>query len=527
MEISKFEEYRKKWRINEINGKWENFEPDSNRWIEYTYSDDNVIPKDYWDYMNSKNKAKVVKFPTVFDGEPELDCKPPEAIPFPIDALPPEIKDLCIGGSEAFKIPYEFFAVPAIVAAATAVGSQYKIAVNKSLSTEAVIWACLIANAGSGKSPAQSIAFKPIEVIQKDKIKEYYDALSEWDKEKQEYEIEKKLAKKNNEILERKEPRQPVMREIYTTDATTEALAVMLQNNPNGIVSVQDEFLRLYNSLDSYRNGLGGDLEFYLSGWSCKEHKVNRVSKSPLIVSRPFLNIIGAMTPSGIHQISKNNNTENGFLDRFLFSHPIDLGMMTTANDGIDQEIEKKYSNLIFALFENQNNNTLQTLKLSKEAKEEYHRYESQMKELAGTDEKKLSIYSKLKLYTLRISLVLHVCKNVRELWPETEVNLETMKRAIEITEYFRDQTKRIYYQIEKPELDKDLERAIKILKKRASNGEISRRTIQLYSKKKKDDLDDFIEYMIEKNFLKMKDAKMSGGSKRITYLVNPSIYSM
>ncbi len=456
--------------------------------------------------------------------DPILPSKTPETMTFPVNALPTELKNLCKAGHYAFKIPYEFFAVPGLVALATAIGSKHEVAVNRSMSTKAILYACIIASAGSGKSPAQDMAFKPIYSIQKSKMDEYKKAYSEWLLEKEDYDARKKHSKKSKEPFDEIEPEQPRLRELYTTDATTEALAIMLQNSPEGIVIVQDEFLRLYNSLDSYRGGKGGDLQFYLSLWSHKNIKVNRVSKPPLFVEKPFGSIIGAMTPSGINEIAKDNNTENGFLDRFLFSFPTDVEMMRTVNAGIDEDTERQYHKLIESLTEQQIVGEAETYYLSDEAMRKYLEYEDFVFKEAGKDEKKKSINTKIKLYALRFSLIAHVSKNVHNdcFDKESKVSFESMCQGIEIAEYFRQQTQKIYKKINQSESDKNIERAIHILKTKTQNNEISKRDIQMNMKLKGNEFDEFLNLLQEKKIIAFKAERQVGGAKQIVFHVNP-----
>lgn len=419
---------------------------------------------------------------------------------FPIDTLPKAIKDLCLAGHHALQLPFEFFAVPALVVTATAMGYKYKVSVNRSMETYPILYACLIANAGSGKSPAQREAFKPLMTIQNKMSNEYNIKCAEWQIEKEEYELEKKAAKKAGVVLEEPAPEKPILREIYTTDATTEALAMMLQSNPEGIVIKQDELLHLYNSLDAYR-GKGGDLQFFLSLWNSEPSKVNRVSKPPLFVDRPICNIIGAMTPSGVNKIAEDTNTENGFMDRILFSYPTDMGMIKIRDAGIAEETEKSYFQLIESLLNESVNGEVKSINLSENAQREYEKYNDMLIADAGKHEKKCSINSKILMYSLRFALIIHACENqTKDAFEiDSEISLDSMQRGIQLAEYFRSQTKKIYAKLNESDESKMLKKAIQFIKDKSVNNQITRRDIQRHIKLNGADFNELIKELTQR----------------------------
>jgi hypothetical protein len=461
----------------------------------------------------------------------KVSAKPVEKINdsdsiFPIESLPTELKNICLAGYHAFKLPYEFFAVPGLVALSTAIGTKFELQINNSMKTKASLYACLIANAGSGKSPAMSIAFQPIHKYQSKQYEIYKEKYYKYIKLKEEYEIKKRDAKKDGNVLNEMPPEKPIPVDVFTTDATTEALASLLKDNPNGIVLKQDEFLRFYNSMDAYRNGKGGDRDFYLSLWNHEPIKINRKKEENIYIESPYVSIIGNMTPSGIETIAKDDNTENGFLDRFLFAYPTDLGMMSVTDKGIDEETERDYEKLIYSLFE-YNDFAINTIRLDDEALSIYKQYDQQLTREAGTHEKKCSIFAKIRMYSLRFALIIHVCKNLNSDFTtyDKEVTAETMRKAIQLADYFRNQTNKIYSKLNESEADKQLKRAINILHKKLKDGKISKREFQQQIRMNGQALDEFIKFLMEKEiFIKSVEEEGKNGVKKIMLVVNPNI---
>ncbi|MEC1697753.1 DUF3987 domain-containing protein [Schinkia azotoformans] len=447
---------------------------------------------------------------------------------FPIDALPYVVKDIVIEGQKAFDINHEFFAIPALVACATAIGSSYEVAVNRTLSTKPIIYACLISRAGTGKSPAQDIAMKPLKKLQKEAKNRYDKAIKQFEKDIEDFEKNKKFATKNGEDFEEEMPIQPRLEEYYTTNSTIEGIAKILSNNPKGIANIQDEFLAFYNGLNGYRQGKGSDMQEWLSFWNGNEVKIDRKGQGTLMINDPYVSIVGAMTPSGIREIAKDSNTENGFLDRFLFSFPTNVKPFNVSENEISEEVENTYYELIKSLLEIKPKQENNKIRLSSEAMNQYKQYCKKLDEIAGEDEKLCSIVAKLKMYSLRLGLVIHLCEkqNKSVFIKYEDIQEDSMQKAIQLCEYFRSQADKIYEKLAISENDEMVERAIKVLKKKAKqDGEnyiIKKREIQQNIKgMKAEQMNHLATDLIERQILSIKEEGKQGS---VTYVVNPAI---
>jgi hypothetical protein len=122
-----------------------------------------------------------------------------------------------------------------------------------------VVYTGLVCESGGGKSPAQKTIINPLFRLQDEAEIEYKTRLDEYQRELSEW---KKL-KDTDEPA----PKQPVPREYYTTDATSEAVALIQSNQPNeGFLGWFDELPALFKSQGQYKNGRGADGEKILSG---------------------------------------------------------------------------------------------------------------------------------------------------------------------------------------------------------------------------------------------------------------------
>jgi sugar-specific transcriptional regulator TrmB len=420
--------------------------------------------------------------------EIENDFDPVEASEFPINVLPNVVAEFVKEVSRLLSIPYEYTAIPSLVALSTAIGNNFELEFNR--------------------TPSQALALKPIHNIQKKENENIAKLKREYEK-----------AIKNKEESIPNPP--PPKREYYTTDVTVEKLIDMMEKNPKGLIIASDEFMKFYKSLNGYKNG-GGDLEQYLSAWSNSPIKVDRLNRETIGVDSPYLNIVGNMTPSSLGTITEGDNMDNGFLHRILFSCPLETEMTRTSERGIDEEIEKSYHNLIDALHSIEDEVAYQ---MSNQAKNIYLQYESYLSKQAGLDERKRALFSKIKMYSLRFALLLNACKfvNSKEFFTDKKVDANIMQDAIEMAEYFRKQTKKLYHAMSETKDDKYVSKFNKLASKlkKESRTTITKRDIQRGFGLSKDELDPIITKFTELEYIKLIDEKQSRGGVVCTYEIN------
>jgi hypothetical protein len=82
------------------------------------------------------------------------------------------------------------------------------------------------------------------------------------------YESYKQDLAKYEETEQGDEPTAPKMERLVVGDATVEGLAPILLDNPNGVIQICDEASGFVARLNQYKNGAGGDHQFYLEAWA-------------------------------------------------------------------------------------------------------------------------------------------------------------------------------------------------------------------------------------------------------------------
>jgi hypothetical protein len=108
-------------------------------------------------------------------------------------------------------------------------------------------------------------------------------------------------------------------------DITRETLAIILEENPRGVLCDPDEASGWVASFNEYKGKGGSDRQFWLSNWSCQPVSVDRKGgRESHYVPYPFISVLGGLPPSMLGCFSEERGRDDGFEDRILFVFPDD-----------------------------------------------------------------------------------------------------------------------------------------------------------------------------------------------------------
>lgn len=249
----------------------------------------------------------------------------PDPLPLP-DGLPPvepfnyDLLPFCLRGwvrdvSERMQCPPEFVAVAMIASGGTLIGR--KIGIRPKRFDDWVIicnlWALLIGAPSLMKSPAMREALKTIHRLQAEAESEYAKALTEHEGQQLLAEADSKADKQALEKLVKGGDRaaaealakkmagaansRPPDEQVYiVNDSTVEAIGVVLNQNPNGVMTLRDEIIGLLRTMD--REGHENDRAFYLQAWDgLGAYTYRRIGRGTLKISSVVLSVVGTIQP--------------------------------------------------------------------------------------------------------------------------------------------------------------------------------------------------------------------------------------
>lgn len=211
--------------------------------------------------------------------------------------------------------PVEFTATAALVAAAGVLGNRVLVLpdpeANPGWLEAPNLWALLVGEPGTKKSPVMEKAFAPLHALEAKLHQENQRRRTEW-------ELDRRNRQKGDRVTE-DDLHPPAEEALVAHDITPEKLADLLEHNPRGLVSYQDELLGLIAAWE--RPEKAGERQFYLKLWNgLSPHTVRRIQRGSHYLPVCTLSLLGGVQPGPLRryilEAAKGWNND-GLLHRF------------------------------------------------------------------------------------------------------------------------------------------------------------------------------------------------------------------
>ena len=343
----------------------------------------------------------------------------PEVPPFPVDALPESCRRFVREAAVSLGCSPDLVAVPLLGLLSAAVGNSRQVELKRGWKESAALFVVVVAEPGDKKTPAQKAALAPLWQAQKRLKREHQEEYEVYEEELRYWEAESKAATKEGEPAPSK-PKEPVLKSVVVDDVTVERLADILDENPRGVTSAQDELSGWVLSMNQYKaGGKGADRQFWLRVWSNATVKVDRKSrKVPAIISEPWVSVVGSIQPEILPELNTGRN--DGMTDRFLYSYPEPQHSRHTDEEvsaAAESAVQELYERLMgLKMPESDGEPFPGTVPMTKDAWELFKEIAGELSEEAHalTFPRRLrSAWSKLEAYLARLSLVLALSRVV------------------------------------------------------------------------------------------------------------------
>lgn len=333
---------------------------------------------------------------------------------FPVDVFPLQIQNLIDNANKTVNFDKDYLSAGILSICATAIGNSVSL-FNGSYMAKPILWLSIIGSRGTGKTHPLSFAKKPIEYNDNESYKEYQVLKEEFEQRDQ-----------------NSQGNKPKYTKLILKDFTPEKLADSLQFSDKGILIFQDELMRWINSFDKYNKG--GDQQMYLDLFNGTEFSVDRVSKDAIRVEETNVNILGGMQPEIVRQLAKNNRSEDGFLDRFLFVYPKNLKPKLFT--GLD--IAKIHSDGYSKLINNLLNVPHQTIVANASNINIFRDWQHENVKKYYHDTVERSIQAKMETYVWRLALIIEMMEQGIHAEFSPRLKDKNLNKSISLIEYFR-----------------------------------------------------------------------------------------
>ena len=192
-----------------------------------------------------------------------------------------------VGGVAASKnVPADYVGASLITLSAALIGNARKVEA-QSWTEPPILWTVLVGNPSAGKSPAMD---------------PFVEMIAEFEAEAAE------------EFVEDEE--EEIGGTIHIDDVTAQAAAEVASQNPNGLILTKDELSHWWSRL----NQTGG-AGFWLKAYGARPETVKRKGKSPLVIRRLAINVLGGAQPATL-QTFVTAKENKGFAARWLYVFP-------------------------------------------------------------------------------------------------------------------------------------------------------------------------------------------------------------
>jgi hypothetical protein len=391
--------------------------------------------------------------------------------PFPYEILPEIPRNYIIRTARALGCDPAFVGMGVLAALGAAIGNSRRIQLKQSWSEPAVLWTVCVGDSGTGKTPGFLAATEPLVKVQATAIKAYMKEMAKWKQENTKHEVvENRWKRRASRQKEDSEPEvppdappMPVMKRFIVDDITIEALAVVLNDNPRGVIGVRDELNGWFASFDRHaKNGQSGaDTSKWLSCFNAVSMLVDRKTSIPPVVyvPRAAVSLTGGIQPAILKRALRKEHLESGMAARLLFAYPPKRAKRWTEED-VPREVFIAYQSLLRDLYavpmepdpfaeEEDAPPQPRMLTLSPEAKALWITfYNEHAAEAATLSGDLAAAWAKLEAYTARLALVMHMVRwisgdpTVKD--PDV-VDEVSMAIGIQLTRWFGHEARRIY----------------------------------------------------------------------------------
>ena len=484
--------------------------------------------------------------------------RPVEALPLSIipDPLQGWIRDVC----NRMQIPLDFVATASIVMAGSVIGAGCGIKPKRRDDWMVIpnLWGGAVGRPSVLlKSPAIEQALTPLAKLEKvakenheEELKTYEAELAGHKAQKDALQLEMKKAtgakdnpskfqdaKESMKALEK--PEEPTWKRYKTNDATIEKMAVLLSENPRGILLVRDELVGLLSSWD--REDKQSDRAFFLESWNgYGDYTADRIGRGTIYTENLCISLYGGIQPAKLLkylQQATNGYQNDGLIQRLqLLVYPDEPKAWKLVDQYPDNVEKDRFIKIINKLsemdFEEHGATTDEYSKFpyfrfSDDAKEVFFEWLTELQTVKlqrDDDPLMLEHLGKYRSLLPSLALIFHLI-DVADETTNGDVSLKATKQAAAWCDYLEGHTRRIFGLLADAEL-----KAAEALLTKISNGklkdgftvrEVYRNQWQLLTEK--DVVQKACDELVDADCIREEEIK-GGGRPKITYLINPKL---
>lgn len=378
--------------------------------------------------------------------------------PFPVDAMPPSVRDYVAQTAEGMSCDPALVALPMLAGLAAAIGNTRTIMLSDEWQEPSILWVAVVADSGSLKTPASRKALRFITDQESAIEQRNAVAADEYAQELVVHESRlaawKQQARRagDNAGAPPPKPAKPPRAAYVVSDATIEAIVGILADNPRGVLLERDELSSWLGGFDRYKSGGSGRVSAEVGHWLSMHNagtlRFDRKGAGRTFVERAALSITGGIQPDTLAQAIGQEHVANGLLARFLLAAPprrMKRFTTTTADFAAVDSARQLFATLYDAL--RMPEDGPRPMPLSRDGLEAWEtffdRHAARQHDARGVE---ASMLGKIEAAAARLALIHHVCRQAGgEATLPHVVDAESVEVGVRLAEWFADEWLRVY----------------------------------------------------------------------------------
>jgi len=399
--------------------------------------------------------------------------------PFPVEALPQEVAGFVSDSAEAIGCDASFIALPLLVGFASAISNSRRVQLKRGWSEPAILWGAIIGESGSTKSPALELALRAVRERQRKAMREHVEAMRAYEAERLNHERDLTAWKRSKADGDPPEaPEAPTCERCWTDDATIEALAKLLQDNPRGLLVIRDE-LAGWLHFDRYTSGgggKGGEASKWLEMFGGRALVVDRKTSGTIYVPQAAVSIVGGIQPGILARYVGKEHRDNGLLARLLLTMPPRRPKVWTEAD-IDPVAEAGIAAIFEALQDltpasNPDGEPCPAIvQLTVEGRRAwiafYNEHNAEAANLCGD---LAAAWSKLEGYAARFALVHHLIRQVSGEDVGEGVDAVSIAAGVKLSRWFAHEAKRVYAMLAEDDEARQRRQSVELIERKGGS---------------------------------------------------------
>ena len=423
----------------------------------------------------------------------------PEYQSFPTEVLPSPLRELVAEGSAALYCDAAMISLPALSLSAACIGNTRRIQLKRSWLEPPILWTMIVAESGSGKSPALELVREPIEKIERERREAHRIALAK-------YQAAQGAWKKGDPL-----PEKPVMEQILVQDVTAESVALMLQENPRGLLLCKDELRGWINGFTRYQQKGQTSIDVWLEVYHGRVLRVNRKTGDDraIYVPRASVSVSGTIQPGTLTRLLDGDHYDSGFVARFDLAAPPEC-LKEWSDATVSMETSEAYQVLaerLLALLPGKDasgKDQPYRLSFSDDARQLWVSFYAEWasKQYLTVGARKAAL-AKLEAVAARLALIFHCVTHAHAGTDDRcPVDRASLESALVVTRWFAQESERVYAILSESDEAKDHRTLLEVI--RRHGGSIRSRQLRDALRKRfprTEDAEAALSFLVEEGF--------------------------